>query len=61
MAITLNTELQAKLLQELMEANTKRRRLEEAIKSRDAASKEFIDNAALRVIEIYRSRSIPKT
>jgi hypothetical protein len=61
MAITLSTEIQAKLLREFMEANTKRRRLEEAIKSRDAASKEFIDNAALRVIEIYRSRSIPKT
>ena len=61
MAVTLNPEIQAKLLRELMEANGKRRRLEEAIKSRDAISKAFIDNAALRVIEIYRSRSIPKT
>ena len=61
MAVTLSTEIQAKLLREFIEANTKRRRLEEAIESRDAASKEFIDNATLRVIEIYRSRSIPKT
>ena len=61
MAVTLNPEIQAKLLRELMEANGKRRRLEEAIKSRDAISKAFIDNAALRVIEIYRSRSMPKT
>ena len=61
MAITLNTELQAKLLQELMEANTKRRRLEEAIKSRDVANKAFIDNAAQGIIEIYRKRFIPKT
>ena len=61
MAIMLSTEIQAKLLREFMEANTKRRRLEEALKSRDAANKEFIDNAALRLIETYRSRSIPKT
>ena len=61
MAVTLNPEIQAKLLRELMEANGKRRRLEEAIKSRDAISKAFIDNAALRVIETYRSRPMPKT
>jgi hypothetical protein len=61
MAITLNTEIQAKLLREFLEANTERRRLEEAIKSRDASSKAFIDNAALRVIEMYRRRFIPET
>ena len=60
-AITVNTEIQAKLLREFMEANMKRRRLEEAIKSRDAANKAFIDNAAQRIIEIYRKRFIPKT
>ena len=61
MAITLTAEIQAKLLREFVETHMERRRLEEAIKSRDAASKAFIDNAALRVIEIHRSRSISKT
>jgi hypothetical protein len=60
MAITLNTEIQARLLREFLETNTKKRRLEEAIKSRDAASKAFIEAAALRVIEKYRSRFIAK-
>jgi hypothetical protein len=61
MAITLTPEIEAKRSREFLEANTARRQLEEAIKSRDAANKAFIDNAALRVIEMYRSRSTPKT
>jgi hypothetical protein len=61
MAITLNTGIQTKLLRDSVDANAERRRLEEAIKSRDAASKVFIDNAALRVIETYRNSFIPKT
>jgi hypothetical protein len=43
---TLNVEIQAKLLRDCVDANVERRRLEEAIKSRDAASRVFIDNAA---------------
>ena len=58
MATVPNTETQARILQEIVEANARKRKVEEDIRSADAASNAFIDKAALRIIETYKSRSL---
>ena len=57
MATVPNTETQARILQEIVEANARKRKVEEDIRSADAASNAFIDKAAWQIIETYKSRS----
>jgi hypothetical protein len=55
MQTTSNTETQAKLLQEFVEADARKRKLEESISRADAASKVLIYKAALRDIELFKN------
>jgi hypothetical protein len=59
MPIMPNTEIQARLLQDLIQANARKRRLEEKIRSIDAASNAFIYKAAMQIIEVYKNRRMP--
>jgi hypothetical protein len=49
-----DAELQAKLLKEAIEAAEKKRKLEEDIKSGEARTKLFLENAARKDIEAYK-------
>jgi hypothetical protein len=53
-----DTELQARLLRDSIEANEKKRKLEEDIKIADARSKLILENAVRKDIEAYKKRSI---
>ena len=55
MQTTSNTETQAKFLQEFVEADARKRKLEESISRADAASKVLIYKAALRDIELFKN------
>jgi hypothetical protein len=48
-----------RLQQELKEANARKLRLEESIRTLDAASTILIEKGALKEIEAYRKRSQP--
>jgi hypothetical protein len=51
-----DTELQAKLLRETIQASAKKRKLEEDIETTDARSKLLIESAARKDIEAYKKR-----
>jgi hypothetical protein len=51
--------VKVKLQQELKEANTRKLKLEESIRTLDAASTILIEKGALEEIEAYRKRSRP--
>jgi hypothetical protein len=51
--------IKMRLQQELKEANAKKLKLEESIRTLDAASKILIEKGALKEIEAYRKRSHP--
>jgi hypothetical protein len=51
-----DTELQAKLLRETIQASAKKRKLEEDIETADARSKLLMESAARKDIEAYKKR-----
>ena len=51
-----DSELQARLSREAVQASEKMRKLEEAITMADSRNKLLIDNAARKDIESYKSR-----
>jgi dephospho-CoA kinase len=51
-----DTELQARLLREIIEVNEKKRKLEENLRTADVRSKLLIDSAARKDIEAYKNR-----
>ena len=52
-------ELQAGLLKEMYELNVRKRKLEDDIRSLDAANNSLQETAALRDIEAYKSQRPP--
>jgi len=56
MPMSVDKELQARLLKEIYELNARRRKLEDAIRSLDAVNKSLQETAALRDIEAHKSQ-----
>jgi hypothetical protein len=60
MPMSADTELQARLLKEIYELHARRRKLEDAIRSLDAANNSLQETAALRDIDAHKSeRPLP--
>jgi hypothetical protein len=53
-----DTDLQARLLKEILDAHVRKQKLEEEIRTADALSKLLIDSGALRDIEAYKNRPL---
>jgi len=56
MRIVSDTELQARLLREIIDLNEKKRKIEEDLRTADARSKLLIESAARKDIEAYKNR-----
>ncbi|HEY7220755.1 MAG TPA: hypothetical protein VH985_20440 [Candidatus Binatia bacterium] len=53
-----DTELQARLLKDAIEASEKKRKLEEDIRIAETRSKLLLESAARKDIEVYKKRSL---
>jgi len=58
MRIVSDTELQARLLREIIDLNEKRRKIEADLRTADVRNKLLIESAARKDIEAYKNRHV---